>query len=62
MEINILREQPLDNLLTAKEIFEKSNAETNAKWLSLWDVYNAGMIEGKRIEGKRIERVKKCKS
>lgn len=57
MEINILREQPLDNLLTAKEIFEKSNAETNSKWLSLLDVYNAGMIEGKRIE-----RAKKCKS
>ncbi|WP_195847593.1 hypothetical protein [Streptococcus uberis] len=57
MEINILREQPLDNLLTAKEIFEKSNAETNSKWLSLLGVYNAGMIEGKRIE-----RAKKCKS
>lgn len=57
MEINILREQPLDNLLTAKEIFEKSNAEINSKWLSLLDVYNAGMIEGKRIE-----RAKKCKN
>ena len=57
MNKNILDFQPINNICKAIKIFNKSMAESKSKQLSLLDVYNAGVIDGKRQE-----RAKQCKN
>lgn len=58
MKNNILKMQPIDDVaLKAIDIYNECIAETDSVSLSILRVFQAGVINGKRIE-----RAKRCKN